>query len=30
MKLIAVELSSGHRNEYPLDQILNMRVLGDE
>ncbi len=29
IKLIAVELGSGHRNEYMLDQLLNMRVLDE-
>ncbi len=29
MKLIAVELGSGHRNEYLLDQMLNMRVVDE-
>jgi len=27
MKLIAVESSTGHRNEYLLDQLQNLRLV---
>ncbi len=29
MKLIAVDLASGHRNEYVIDQVAALKVVGD-